>query len=293
MGPTLVLVAPRVRVGSGKACDVRAEGLRDVHLELALGEEGWEAIAHGEVLVGDVELLPGERRLVHAGLAVRAGEHAWTLAEPALDPGLATRALALQQAGRWADDRRGAVVRVLVAQGPDRGRLLDLTDEGRTYWLGRGRDASLALTDASLSRRHAGVVRGANGAVRVRDAESSAGTFVGRQRLPPAAFAVWPEERMVRLGRTVLALIVPIAARELPLPDVAPAAPVPAPTAAPPDPPAVAAEAPKPAIAAPIAQVRSEVRARSGPRPPPAWAMAVGLALLTAVGALAFWYVLR
>lgn len=272
--------------------------LRPLHLELLLGSAGWEAIAHGETTVGAVALVPGERRFVHAGLVVTAGGQPLTLTEPPLDPSVATRELARELVGRWADDRRGLVPRVLVAEGGERGRLLDIADVGRTYWIGRGEDAALALSDARLSRRHVGVIHATDGHVYVRDAESSSGTFIGEKRLPPNTLVLWPPELMIRVGRSVLALVPPIQDREVALPvstEEADASKTAATTAAS----TVVASAPQtrePDMAS-AAIVDVAPRESAGARPrtegPPKWALAAGLCVIALLGFVAFWFLLR
>jgi pSer/pThr/pTyr-binding forkhead associated (FHA) protein len=68
--------------------------------------------------------------------------------------------------------------------------------------LGRGFSADLRLEDQSVSRRHAVVVDGSDGAgARILDDRSANGTFVNDRRITEA---VLRDRDVVRLGRVVL-----------------------------------------------------------------------------------------
>jgi pSer/pThr/pTyr-binding forkhead associated (FHA) protein len=74
----------------------------------------------------------------------------------------------------------GAYVEV---QGSDRSLLIPLGDDA--IHIGRGLHAELRLDEKSVSRRHAILVPGPDGA-RILDDRSSNGTFVNGQRIPQA-----------------------------------------------------------------------------------------------------------
>ena len=101
-------------------------------------------------------------------------------------------------------------VRVVVTEGPDRGTEV-LLDKG-TRIIGTGPAADLRLDDRRASRAHAELAL-THGGVRVRDLESTNGTFVGTSRIeavvlqPPAA---------IRVGQSRIDLL----PDDLPVPDV-------------------------------------------------------------------------
>ncbi len=98
-----------------------------------------------------------------------------------------------------------------VTRGPDVGRTLEL-DAGSAF-VGTHRTCDLALTDRTVSRRHAELLLLSGGA-RVRDLGSKNGTFVGGTRVEDATVPL-PFE--LRVGSTH----VEVRSADLPLPDVA------------------------------------------------------------------------
>jgi hypothetical protein len=129
---------------------------------------------------------------------------------PTPDLGLATRDLAFALVQR-AMDAVGddTVAKVRVAEGPDIGEELRLTEEGRAYVLGRAETCDLPLADADSSREHAVVAR-RGGQVLLRDLGSRNGVFLGETRLTPDRDVVWRAPTMARIGVTVLALDEPV-----------------------------------------------------------------------------------
>jgi len=98
---------------------------------------------------------------------------------------------------------------VRVVEGNDQGATLALADEGRAYVLGRGAECDLPLSDADASREHAHVERRGNSIV-VRDLGAKNGTWLGDARAPENRAVVWRPAQMMRIGRTVLALVEPL-----------------------------------------------------------------------------------
>ncbi|MBI4872194.1 MAG: sigma 54-interacting transcriptional regulator [Candidatus Riflebacteria bacterium] len=91
-------------------------------------------------------------------------------------------------------------VRVMVVEGPDLGREAFL--DGERLAIGTDASNGLVLTDSSVSRRHAELVR-TGGGVTLRDLGSTNGTFLAAQRVREAF--VGPGAH-VRVGRTELVL---------------------------------------------------------------------------------------
>jgi len=55
-----------------------------------------------------------------------------------------------------------------------------MSREGRTVRIGRGQDSDVVLSHPSVSRRHAELTLNPNGAIQIRDLNSTGGTFVSR-----------------------------------------------------------------------------------------------------------------
>jgi pSer/pThr/pTyr-binding forkhead associated (FHA) protein len=235
--------------------------------------------------VGGVRLGPHTPRLVKSGDLVRVGR-VWLEVvvgqRPATpDLGLATRDLALALV-RGAMDAVGddTLAKVRVAEGPDIGAELPLSEEGRLYLVGRAEKCDLPLADEDASREHLAVVR-RGGTVLVRDLETRNGVYLGDTRLQPERDTVWRPPTMARLGMTVLALDEPVAAALAELEAAAderlaeadvPAAP-PSIVAPPEAPPSETSPAPGP-DEAPIAEVASRTATTVVTKRRPVWTAA-------------------
>jgi pSer/pThr/pTyr-binding forkhead associated (FHA) protein len=93
---------------------------------------------------------------------------------------------------------RPAPGRYLAIEDGDLTRLVAL-HESVTH-LGRGFSADLRLEDQSVSRRHAVIVDGGDGA-RILDDRSANGTFVNERRITEAALR---DRDVIRLGRVTV-----------------------------------------------------------------------------------------
>ena len=113
-------------------------------------------------------------------------------------------------------------VRLIVSEGPDKGRTLAVPPQGAR--LGRSSDNDIALTDPILSRHHCRLDIEDDGALRVTDLDSANGTLVNGA--PVTARRLSPGDRIL-IGDTLLTLL-PAAAADA---DQPPADAVPAPTA--------------------------------------------------------------
>ncbi|MBI4871228.1 MAG: sigma 54-interacting transcriptional regulator [Candidatus Riflebacteria bacterium] len=89
---------------------------------------------------------------------------------------------------------------MLVEEGPDKGSTAGL--EGERLTLGTAPDNGLVLSDPSVSRHHAELVRGPEGLL-LRDLGSTNGTFLGAHRVKEAFVGAGVR---VILGRTVILL---------------------------------------------------------------------------------------
>jgi pSer/pThr/pTyr-binding forkhead associated (FHA) protein len=184
---------PRVVLGRGEGCDLRLPDLSVSHRHASIRQRGADYILVDEAstngtYVGSARLHPQSPRVLRNGELIRLGrvwvevriEHAVPTAQPAL----ATRDLALQLVAQAlaAQGERGAP-RLVVDEGPDAGKQLDLDGPARPFVIGRGREADLMIDVADASRRHVQVVRRGDQLL-VRDLGSRNGTIVGESPIP-------------------------------------------------------------------------------------------------------------
>jgi pSer/pThr/pTyr-binding forkhead associated (FHA) protein len=255
--PSLTFDGARIVIGRGSGSDVRLPdpSVSTRHATIRAAGNDYAIVDEGSTngtWVGGVRLLPQSPRVVKSGDLVRVGRVWLELSigqkAPTPDLGLATRDLAFALVQR-AMDAVGddTVAKVRVAEGPDIGEELRLTEEGRAYVLGRAETCDLPLADADASREHAVVAR-RGGQILLRDLGSRNGVYLGESKLAPQRDVVWRAPLMARIGITVLALDEPVstalaeleaAADEAMREEDIPAAPEPTP-----DPPPLAAHAP-------------------------------------------------
>jgi pSer/pThr/pTyr-binding forkhead associated (FHA) protein len=218
--PSLTFEGARIVIGRGLGCEVRLPDPSVSQRHATVRTEGavYTLVDEGSTngtFVGDVRLTPHTPRTLRSGDLVRVGRVWLEIREdprPAtLDLASATRDLALRLV---ADAMRAlgddVSPRVHVLEGPDRGRVLLLEEEGRTYVAGRGETSDFALDDMDASRDHVQFVRRAS-AVLVRDLGSKNGASLGEARLAPDRDTHWRSPTMLRVGQNVMALEEPIA----------------------------------------------------------------------------------
>jgi len=198
----------RIVVGRDPACDIvlDREGIEPRHVEIAIGDAPIITKLAGDTSVGDVAL--GKLgRLLRPGDVLRLGSVDAAVELDDTSPLLDTRQLALAAVRRVKDATLHATV--VVVEGAESGRRLELVDDARAYRIGRGKQCELALTDDLLSREHVRVVRrGAD--VFISDLDSTRGTFLGASRLAPWRDVKWNISKMVRIADTVIALRLPM-----------------------------------------------------------------------------------
>ncbi|NOU31558.1 MAG: FHA domain-containing protein [Polyangiaceae bacterium] len=98
------------------------------------------------------------------------------------------------------------VPRVRAVEGPSFRLALRLADEGRAYVVGRDPQCEMALRDSDVSRKHVALRRAGN-RVFIRDLGSKNCAELGTTAIQGEI--EWAPHLSLRLGRTVLSLIVP------------------------------------------------------------------------------------
>jgi pSer/pThr/pTyr-binding forkhead associated (FHA) protein len=217
--PSLTFDGSRVVIGRGSGSDVRLPdpSISTRHATIRATGNDYAIVDEGSTngtWVGGVRLNPQSPRAVKSGDLVRVGR-VWlelVIGQKAATPdlGLATRDLAFALVQR-AMDAVGddTVAKVRVAEGPDIGEEVRLSEEGRAYVIGRAETCDLPLADADASREHAVVAR-RGGQILLRDLGSRNGVYLGETRLAAERDTVWRAPTMARIGITVLALDEPV-----------------------------------------------------------------------------------
>jgi pSer/pThr/pTyr-binding forkhead associated (FHA) protein len=210
----------RVVIGRGPGSDVRVPDPSVSHRHASLRSQGAEFVVVDEgstngTFVGDVRVAARMSRIVRSGDWVRVGRVWLRLSidqSPATrDLAMATRDLALAFVAQAMQSRgvdRTTAVRVV--EGEDQGKTLALTDNARAYVFGRGPDCEMLLADPDASREHLRIVR-TDVTVLVEDLGAKNGSWLGGARLPSNQKVPWRPAQMLKVGRTVLALVEPVA----------------------------------------------------------------------------------
>jgi pSer/pThr/pTyr-binding forkhead associated (FHA) protein len=205
--------APLIVIGRGEGCDVRLPDPSVSHRHATIRQRGHEYILVDEgsangTFIGNVKLGAQAPRLLKHGDLARIGrvwlEVRFDNQVPPPQALLATKELALALVAR-ALDAQGELggPRIVVTDGPDRGKSLSLDDPGRVYILGRGREVDLVLEDSDASRRHVQVVRRADQVI-VRDLGSKNGAELGGERLDQRD-RPWRLDQPLRIGNNTFA----------------------------------------------------------------------------------------
>jgi pSer/pThr/pTyr-binding forkhead associated (FHA) protein len=310
---SLTLEAPTIVIGRGEGSEIRLPDPSVSHRHATIRQRGSEYILVDEgstngTFMGGVKLGALAPRILKHGDLARVGrvwiEVRFDNQVPPAQAALATKELALALVARaMKSDGEAGGPRVVVVDGPDKGKELSLDEPGRAYVIGRGKDVDLSVDDVDASRRHVEVVRRADQVV-VRDLGSKNGAALGGHKLDVEG-RTWKHDEELRVGGNTVAFRYPAlealgelerAADEKIRADESIPPPEPAPRASrsepPPDPAKSAKRAPRteggrsPDVGgAPIAEVP---RARSvPPRKKSGWNSTDFMVVLLALGVLA------
>lgn len=204
--------ATRVVLGRAASADLvlpdasvsqRHASIRTSGAEYAVVDEG----STNGTFVGGTRLTPHLPRTLRSGDRLRLGrvwvEVRFNTAPATRDLALATRDLAMAMVAELLGGDAHAAARVEVHGGPDDGASVTLTEEGRSYVVGRGEGCDLVLSDPDASRQHVLFVRHAAQTF-VVDLGSKNGSYLGPERLPVEREVRVASGQAVELGRTRL-----------------------------------------------------------------------------------------
>lgn len=218
--PTISFDAPRIVIGRGEGCEVRLPDPSVSHRHASIRQRGTEYIVVDEgstngTFVGPVRLSPQASRVIKHGDQLRVGrvwleiriEH--VPASP--DAGLATKEIALGLvASALKAQGQESDLKVSVVSGPDQGVELVLDRRKKRHLVGRGKEASLQLSDVDASRRHVELERRGD-RIEVRDLGSKNGSLLDGERIPKGKRAIWKPGQILKLGGNELTYEDPVA----------------------------------------------------------------------------------
>ena len=215
---SLIFDMPRIFIGRGEGSELRLPDPSVSARHASLRQRGNEVVIIDEgstngTALDSVLLAPQSPRVLRSGDLVRVGRvwleiridpllipNSSPAASKALALGLITRALAAQ------GERGGPAL--VVSDGPDAGKSLDLCDAARRYVVGRAPDVDLVLEDDSAARRHVEfAIKGDS--LLVKDLGSKTATLegaaLGQTDVP------WRVGQTLRLGKNTLVFEYPAA----------------------------------------------------------------------------------
>lgn len=208
---SLVFDMPRIFIGRGDSADLRLPDPSVSARHASLRQRGNEIVIVDEgstngTALDSVLLAPQSPRVVRSGDLVRVGR-VWL--EISIDPLLiananptSAKALALGLiTNALATQGEDGGPRLVVKEGPDAGKSLDLHDATRRYVVGRAPDVDLVLEDETAARRH--VELGLKGdSLVVKDLGSNTanleGTVLGKTDVP------WRVGQTLTIGKNSL-----------------------------------------------------------------------------------------
>jgi pSer/pThr/pTyr-binding forkhead associated (FHA) protein len=183
----------RIVIGRGAGADVRLPHLTVSDTHATLEQSGLVFSVRDEgstngTRVNGTALVPLRLRQLAEGDLIEIGE--FTIAfdtDPAQGAAISperTASLARRMLREMLGREHGAAAPPLlrIAEGPDRGTLVNLPEPPGRLVIGRGEEADLVLTDRDVSRAHFVIERDADGAT-AKDLESKNGLEVNGRRL--------------------------------------------------------------------------------------------------------------
>ena len=215
---SLVFDMPRIFIGRGESSDLRLPDPSVSARHASLRQRGNEVVIVDEgstngTALDSVLLAPQSPRVLRSGDLIRVGR-VWL--EIRIDPLLiananptTAKALALDLITRaLATQGEDGNARLVVTEGPDAGKSLEVSDASRRYVVGRAPDVDLVLEDETAARRHVEIgVKGDS--LLVKDLGSNTanleGTVLGKADTP------WRVGQTLKLGKNAVVFEYPAA----------------------------------------------------------------------------------
>lgn len=206
---SLSLDAPRIIIGRAEGCEVRLPDPSVSHRHASIRQRGAMYLLLDEgsengTFLGKTRIAPRTAMPLRTGDRIRVGRVWLALRiEPVVvsaSPAAAAKQLALDLVARGlAAQGEDPTPRVVVVDGPDRGRVLRVEQAGRPYIIGRAKDTDLVLDDADVSRRHVAVTRRGD-QFSVQDLGSRTGALLDGAPLPQFD-TVWRPGQVLEICR--------------------------------------------------------------------------------------------
>lgn len=206
---SLSLDAPRIIIGRAEGCEVRLPDPSVSHRHASIRQRGATYLLLDEgsengTYLGKTRIAPRTAMPLRTGDRIRVGRVWLALRiEPVVvsgSPAAAAKELALELVARGlAAQGEDPTPRVVVVDGPDRGRALRVEQAGRPYVIGRAKDTDLVLDDADVSRRHVAVTRRGD-QFSVQDLGSRTGALLDGAPLPQFD-TVWRPGQVLEISR--------------------------------------------------------------------------------------------
>jgi pSer/pThr/pTyr-binding forkhead associated (FHA) protein len=214
---SLTLDSPMIVIGRGEGSEVRLPDPSVSHRHATIRQRGSEYILVDEgstngTFMGGVKLGALAPRILKHGDLARVGrvwiEVRFDAQLPSAQTTLATKELALALVARaMGNEGEPGGPRVVVVDGPDKGKELPLDEAGRAYVIGRGKGLDLVVDDVDASRRHVEIIRRADQVI-VRDLGSKNGAALAGDHLDGQG-RVWKHDEDLRVGGNTFAFRYP------------------------------------------------------------------------------------
>jgi hypothetical protein len=206
-----------VRVGGGKADEIRISGLPPTLLRLRIDGERLTVTASRTMSIGRSMFAAHVPRLVVAGELVHLSPTISLRQVPAASHTKGTATVMRDLLRGELDLEHTRAARLTCLTGVDAGNVAPIAYAQMT--LGRGDECTLQVRDRAVSRKHAKVTQ-RDGRVWLEDLRGPNGTYVNGQRVQ-LRVALQPGD-VIELGQTLLRYDAPAVEQPAPLPRPAP-----------------------------------------------------------------------
>jgi hypothetical protein len=202
-----------IRVGGGRADEIRISGLPPALLRLRIDGERLTVTASRTLSIGRSMFAAHVPRLVVAGEWVHLSPTVSLRQVPAASRTKGTASVMRDLLRGELDLLQTRAARLTCLTGPDAGNVAPIAFQQMT--LGRGDECTLQVRDRAVSRKHAKLVQ-RDGRVWLEDLRGANGTYVNGRRVQ-LRVALQPGD-VIELGQTLLRYDAPAVEQPAPLP---------------------------------------------------------------------------